>query len=140
MINLIKNLFKIVKVLSSEETGNFTFVRVSASGKQQKALLFSPYGLMHRPPENSMGCVWLQNGQESNSIAMVDDPNNRILKNLEEGEVALGNYMTGSYILFNSDGGCEIVANSLTHNGVNISKNHVHGGVEVGGGNTGGPS
>ena len=115
------------------------FGMASSLGKTQKIMVFSPYGLMHHPPDNSMVIVVNQGGKESNGIGIADDPNNRTLKDLAEGEVALGNYLTGSYILFDKDGGCQIVSNTLTHNGTNVGDDHAHDGVTTGTGVTGGP-
>jgi len=111
--NMIKNLFKIAKFLSSNDDGAIRLGTVSMLGKDQQALIFTPYGLMHNPPPNSMGLVWSQQGQESNAVCIVDDPNNRTLKNLAPGEVAIGNYTTGNYIYFDNNGLCTIVADDL---------------------------
>jgi len=148
IINCIKNIFKIAKLLSVDDTGNLRFYTVSFMGKQQKVLGFSPYGLMHKPPADSMVLLWSQQGQESNGIGIADDPRNRTLKDLKEGEVALGNYRTGHYIYFDENGLCTVVAKdlkfviddsviiqgtdveitstTLTHNGTNIGDTHVH--------------
>ena len=45
----------------------------------------------------------------------------------------------GTSLALNIDGAVAINSAALTHNGVNISGNHVHGGVESGPSNTGGP-
>lgn len=114
IISLIKNLFKIAKLLSVDDSGNLRFYNVSFMGKSgQKILGFSPYGLMHNPPVSSMVLLWSQNAQESNGIGMADDPKNRTLKNLKSGEVALGNYETGHYIYFDENGLCTVVAKDL---------------------------
>lgn len=43
-------------------------------------------------------------------------------------------------ISLNSDGSVDIVSSALRHNGVNVGSTHVHGGVQTGGGTTGGPA
>ena len=146
MMNLIKNLFTIAKLLTTNDTGDLRFSTVSVLGKVQKVLMFSPYGLMHHPPAGSLVTLWGQGAMESNKIGMADDPKNRTLRNLAQGEVALGNYQTANYIFFDKDGNCvikadnvNIISGSLTHNGVNIGDDHVHSGVTPGGSNTGGP-
>jgi len=146
MINLIKNLFTIAKLLTTTDTEGLRFSTVSVLGKTQKVMMFSPYGLMHHPPNGSLVTLWGQGAMESNKIGMADDPKNRTLKNLSQGEVALGNYQTGNYIFFDKDGNCTIkadnvnvISGSLTHNGVNVGDNHVHSGVLPGPNNTGGP-
>lgn len=136
----LKNLFKIAKLISVDDSGDLRSAIVSFLGKQQRVMLFTPYGIMSSPPASSLTILWSQQGQESNGIGISDDPKNRILKNLKEGEIALGNYKTGSYILFDENGGCQIVSSSLTHNGTNIGDDHTHSGVTTGGGNTGVPN
>jgi phage gp45-like len=74
----------------------------------------SPYGLIHRPPDNSLALIMAQNGQTSNPIAIVDDPNNRTLKELAVGEVALSNYNTGTYLYMKEDNTAELVTDTLT--------------------------
>lgn len=113
LLTLIKNLFKIAKLLSVDDSGDLRFGSVSMLGKNQKILLFSPYGLMHKPPSNSLTLVWSQQGQESNAIGMADDPKNRTLKNLKPGEVALGNYLTEHYIFFDENGKCTLITDDL---------------------------
>lgn len=119
ILTLIKNLFKIAKLLSVDDSGGLRFGTVSMLGKTQKVMIFSPYGLMHNPPTSSLSLVWSQQGQESNGIAMADDPNNRTLKDLKSGEVAIGNYITGHYIHFDESGTCHLLTDNL-----NIIVNH----------------
>lgn len=45
-----------------------------------------------------------------------------------------------SSIIMNGSGGVDISSSTLTHNGINIGDDHVHGGVETGPGSTSGPS
>ena len=102
-IKLIRNLIKIAKLVSVDDSGDLQFATVSTLGKQQKILMLKPYGLMSNPPAGSIVTVLSQQGHESNGIGIADDPANRTLKDLEEGEVGLGNYSTGSYIFFDKD-------------------------------------
>lgn len=114
IITLIKNLFKAAKLLSVDDSGDLRFGLVSMLGKIQKVMIFSPYGLMHCPPDNCLAVVWSQQGQESNGIAMADDPAKRTIKNMAVGEVALGNYSTGNYIYFDKDGLCTLIVDDLS--------------------------
>lgn len=110
----IKNLFKLARLLSVDDTGDLRFATIEGSGKaSQKILLFTPYGLMSRPPAGSLALVWAQNAQEANGIGIADDPNNRTLTSLASGEVALGNYTTGHYIYFDANGLCTILADNV---------------------------
>ena len=110
---LIKNIFKIAKVLTVDDTPPLRFGTVAMLGKNQKVMIFTPYGLMHNPPVNSLALVFSQNGQESNGVAFCDDPKNRILKSLEPGEVAIGNYETGHYLFFDQNGKATLVTDDL---------------------------
>jgi phage gp45-like len=113
LLTLIKNLFKIARLLSVDDSGDLRIATLSALGKKQTALLFTPYGLMHNPPVDSLALLWNQQAQSSNGIAMADSPNTRIFKDLKEGEVAVGNYMTGDYLFFNEGGSSELLTNKL---------------------------
>jgi len=152
-------MIKLGKLLSVDDSGDYTFCSVSVLGKEQKALLFNPYGIMSNPPKPSMGVLFSQQGQESNQIAMFDDPKNRPLKNLADGEVAIGNYITGDYAYFDENGdlfasvtrdctiaaarnitmtavNVEVTSTTITHNGTNIGDDHVHPQANDSGGNT----
>jgi len=111
-IRLIKNLFKIAKILSVDDSGDYQFATVSAMGKTQKVLMLKPYGLMSNPPAGSIVGQWSQNGQESNGIGLADDPKNRPIKDMAEGEVGLGNYVTGDYLYFDETGTLNVVAST----------------------------
>lgn len=149
IFNIIKNLFKIAKVLSVDDSGDFQYANVSFLGKTQKIMVFTPYGLISNPPANSLGLIWSQQGQESNGIGMADDPKTRPLKDLKEGESALVNHVTGDYVYLKENGdlkaivsgnveitasgnatliatSVEITSTTLAHNGTNIGNNHIH--------------
>jgi phage gp45-like len=83
-------------------------MNITTLGKTQKVLSFKPYGLMSSPPVNSIVGLWSQQAQESNGIGIADDPKNRPIKDMAEGEVALGNYVTGDYLYFDEDGVLDI--------------------------------
>jgi phage gp45-like len=104
VITLIKNLFKIAKLLSVDDSGDYQFMTVTTLGKTQKVLSFKPYGLMSNPPAGSIVTLLSQQGQESNGIGTADDPKNRILTDMAEGEVGLGNYLTTSHVEFGENG------------------------------------
>ena len=113
LITMLKNAFKIARLLSCDDSADLRFASVSFLGKTQKIMLFTPYGLMSKPPADSLALIWSQQAQESNGIGMADDPRNRTLKNLASGEVALGNYSTGHYIYFDENGLCTILADDI---------------------------
>lgn len=128
LLTMIKNAFKIAKLLSVDDSGDLRFGVVSMLGKNQKVMVFTPYGLMSKPPANSLALIWSQQGQESNGIGIADDPANRPLKNLSAGEVALGNYSTGNFIYFDENGLCTIIADDISiqaANDINMSAENI---------------
>ena len=118
LINRIRNVFRIAKLLSSDDSTALRIGFVEYMGTTgQRAILHTPYGLMHRPPANSVCMLFSQNGNESNAWAIADHPRLRPLKNLAEGEVAIGNYVTGDYVHFKADNSIEVHSdNAVTVN------------------------
>ena len=114
VMTLIKNMIKVARVLSVDDSGDYRSGQFAYLGRQVQGLVFSPYGLLHHPPNNSMAVVLAQNAQGSNALGIVDDPVNRPLKNLAEGEVALANYLTESNIHLQSGGNIVLTVGSTT--------------------------
>ena len=98
---------------SVDDSGNLRRGTASWLGRNgQPVQLASLYGVVHNPPIGSQVVLFPQNGQESNSIGFPDHPELRPLKNLMPGEIAIVNYLTGSYVLFKENGDIEVVASS----------------------------
>lgn len=110
IMSCIKNLIKLARILSVNDSVDIRTAQIEFLGKRQSAAVFSPYGLMHNPPANSMGPVWQINGEESKLMGIFDRSDQRTLKNLESGEVAIGNYATGDYVHFRNGRIVKIVA------------------------------
>lgn len=154
LIYRLKSLFKMARLVSSDDGPALRKGGLLFQGKTIPGTLFTPYGLMHNPPQNSIVMVWSQNAQDSNPIGIADDPRNRILKNLTQGEVALGNYKTGSYIYLKENNNIEIKVGATTYtftdgalivtngdviaDGISL-KHHVHDNVQSGNDITGEP-
>lgn len=113
LIATLKGIVKIARMVGSDDSGNFRTADLQYLGRTTKGQLFSPYGLIVNPPANSMAVVLAQNAQESNLIALVDDPINRTIKNLKPGEVALSNYVAGQYVYFKENGDAEVKADKV---------------------------
>ncbi len=96
-----------MSVLSIDDTGKFRSCILSASGYTQRCQALSPYGLCTNPPDNSLAVAFNLQNIASNTVALIDDPENR-KKGLEKGEVALYNYVTGSVVYLKSDNSIEI--------------------------------
>jgi phage gp45-like len=104
----IVNLIKTGKIVSVDDSKNLRFGVSDFLGKEQNINVFTPYGLMHNPPVGSLVVMWASQAQESKIVSVSDDPQNRTLKNLLPGEVAIGNYETGDYAYFKANGDLEV--------------------------------
>ena len=108
IMNRIKGLFKIARLISTEEGEDFLRGVVSYMGTQGPAQVLVPYGTMLNPPVDAQMMVLAQGGLQSNAIGIASDPKNRTLKDLEPGEYAVGNYTSGSYMVFRNNGDVEL--------------------------------
>lgn len=108
LFNTIKGLFKIARLISTEEGEDFLRGVITYMGTEGPAQVLVPYGTMLNPPVGSQMMVFAQGGLQSNAIAIASDPKNRTLKDLEPGEYAVGNYESGSYIVFRNNGDIEV--------------------------------
>lgn len=72
------------------------------------------YGVCSNPPKGSNGILFPILGSDSNIACLADDIKNRF-KDLKEGELVVGNYLTKAFIKFSQDGGIEIHAKYIKH-------------------------
>ena len=99
----------------ADDSGPFTRGVCSFLGfKETPCLVVKSYGLLQSPPDDSMAVTLYQGGRESSILAIGDDPNNRPLKNLESGEVALANYKTTDHVYLKANGSIEIKSGGAT--------------------------
>ena len=108
LLQRIKALFKIARLISSNDAGNLQQGVFTYMGSTPKGQIFVPYGVLMNPPAGSQMAVFAQNGNESNAIGFASDPNNRTLRNLAPGEYGISNYVTGSFVIFRANGDIEI--------------------------------
>ncbi len=108
VLNRIKGLFKIARLISSEDGQDFLSGVISYMGTEGPVQVVVPYGTMLNPPVGSQMMVLAQGGLQSNAIGIASDPKNRTLKDLEPGEYAVGNYESGSYLVFRNNGDMEL--------------------------------
>lgn len=106
----LKSLFKIARLVSSDDSGNFQQGNFYYMGSTPKGQIFVQYGDLMRPPDGAQMAVFAQNGNESNAIAFASDPKNRTVKDLAPGERGIANYISGSYILIRNNGNIEIIS------------------------------
>lgn len=107
-INTIRNLIKFGTILTVDDSTNRRSCIIDFDGKKQTVCLFMPYGLFASVPEDSIGATFAQNADDSSLFTIADKPESRPVRNLEQGEVGVGNYITSDYILFDNDGNTTI--------------------------------
>lgn len=131
LMQKLKKMLKIGVVTGSDDSGSYPTILVSYLGKQlARAVNFTPFGLWSRPLPGMMSMLLSMNGRESNKFAITNELKNRPVKDLEEGEVALGNLL--SYFHFKADGNIILtipVGKFLTINGNVI----LNGGIQING-------
>ena len=105
-------------VETSEGTG---VPKSTASGGGRDGLEFlqlGMYGVISRPPIESLAVLLPLNSDASNCVGITDDPDKGQMPSLEIGEVAIGNYASGSYIHFKNDG-TVYIKGKIVHDGDN---------------------
>jgi phage gp45-like len=136
LITMVKGIIKIARMVGADDSGNYRVGQFQYLGRTTQGLLFSPYGLLVNPPVNSMAVVLSQNGLESNPIALCDDPNNRTLRDLKVGEVALSNYNQGQYLYLKENGDAELKADKAVISIGSTTLTIENGQVTIDGANT----
>lgn len=148
----LKRLLRFDNLLKFFDGGAFRSARVKGLGKESTVYVVYPYGLTANAPVGSLCISWQVSGEESNRVAIADDPQNRP-KNLEPGEVAVSNHLTGSEVRFKANGDISITTSTdvnisatnlnvtgdvaiagdvaitgtnVMHNGANIGDTHIH--------------
>lgn len=105
---LISNIVKRAYVsLSKTDDADIPVVQVSYLGKTGDSEMLSPYGLSVRLPRDIQVLLFAIQAQENNRLCMGYSQTDRF-KNLEEGEVVIGNPLTKSFVKFDKDGNIDI--------------------------------
>lgn len=158
MITKIVNMIKRAIVSNvAKDSGNVQIGQAQAMGQVVDYEPIYPYGYSANAPKNSLLILFALRGDSGDLVGIPYDPFNRN-KNLEEGEVVIGNLITGANIKFAADGsivltpaagkqvkiagdfgvtGAASFSTNITSNGKNIGDLHTHSGVTTGGGNSG---
>lgn len=106
----IRNLIKRGTVTrKTADTGQFAIAQLKwISDKTGNVEVIHPYGISSYAPVGSLALMFNVMGHESNRAAIINDPKRRF-KDLKEGEVAIGNFLTRSYVKFLENGDIEII-------------------------------
>ena len=89
--------------LAGNDSSAYPTAQFAYNGKATEVVRLSPYGLCSNPPLGAMGVLFQIQGREGVKYAVTDDMLARY-KNLEPGEVQIGNYATKASIKFDNDG------------------------------------
>lgn len=110
MIAKLKSLISYAALLVTKDDGNFRVSTVRGMSKQGDVVLITPYGFDHNPPVGSLAVVLQIQGNEGNRAAIACYQQKRE-RNLKPGESAVGNYLTGSKVVFKENGDIDITCN-----------------------------
>lgn len=128
IITFIRNLIKRGTVTKkTPDVGQFAVAQLKWIGdKTGNVEVIHPYGFSSYAPVGSLALMFNVMGHDNNRAAIINDPKRRF-KNLKEGEVAIGNYLTESYVKFKENGDIEVIgtnnANVTVTGNVNLTVN-----------------
>lgn len=167
MLRQIKNMLRWARITKAgADDKQFPIQQMEYLGKVGDGVMVFPFGFHGNVTPDSLALMFAVQGHSDNRAAIAFDPKNR--PKLAEGEVAFYHPPTGAFMIWRSDGSLEIetanegtaninikanlnitgnlsvtgetaLGETVTSDGTNISNDHVHGGVQSGGSNTGGP-
>lgn len=89
------------------DTKDAPFTQVSCNDKAVPIYVINPYGLASNLPKDCQVILFSVNGDAGN-LAGIGNVREKRFKNLKEGEVIVGNPITGTYVKFDKDGNVEI--------------------------------
>jgi len=122
IITFIRNLIKRgVVTKKTPDSGQFSVAQVKwLTGKTGNVEVIHPYGFSSYAPVGSLALMFNVMGHEENRAAIINDPKRRF-KDLKEGEIAIGNFLTRSYVKFKENGDIEVI--STNNRSVTIAGN-----------------
>lgn len=126
----MKLLQKIKQAFSSNpgnDSESYPQGQCGFNGKTAKFLRLLPYGISSLEPKDSYVFIINSQGQEALKVGIPSAMQNR-KKNLKQGEVAIFNSQTGTYVILYEDGTFEINCSGLIDGDVEITGN-----VQIGG-------
>ena len=154
------NDIKLVHIETAVDGETFQEAKCQFFGKTQTLKVINPYGLASRLPDDSFGIAFSPNGYDGDVFVIGARPDLRRL-DLKEGEIVVGNFVSGATIRFRETGEIVIVPGDNTGQvrivgNLQVNKvittlddivspsvsgydKHKHSGVESGPDNTGNP-
>lgn len=119
--NSVRNLIKRAYVsLVGNDDQQFQTTQISYLNKTNVMEVIYPYGLSGNPPQDSLVLLFNVQAQEENRAGIANLPQQRF-RNLNEGEVAVGNYLTTSNVKFADNG--DVIVTTRNNQEVTIDQN-----------------
>jgi phage baseplate assembly protein V len=108
-------------LLAADDTQKIQLIQASllADEVKDQMEMFAHYGFTSCPPEGTEIVAASVGGSRDNAIAVASEHRQYRLKNLEKGESALYNGMSGKYIWLKKNGNTEVTLNKLKINNAN---------------------
>jgi hypothetical protein len=94
---------------AGKDDGQFPSSQVIYNQRVADFYVVYPYGMSANAPADSLVVMMNMMGQEENRAGIASLPYQRF-KDLKVGEVAFGNFLTRSHVIFKEDGSVEIVS------------------------------
>lgn len=111
LMSKFRNILLRGKITAPQIDGNTTYtIQIQALNQNYLSEAYYPYGYGASPPVTGLAINLALSAQPENTVALPYDPNTR-WKDLQEGEVQLGNQMLETYIKFDSAGNIIIKGN-----------------------------
>lgn len=99
------------KISAPQTDGKGTYtIQIQALGQNYLSESYYPYGYGANPPTTGIALNMAISAQPQNTVAFPYDPNTR-WKQLQEGEVQIGNQLIGTYIKFDTAGNILVKGN-----------------------------
>lgn len=106
--NKLQHLIKHSYISNTQQDGqSFYNAQIVSYGGASQSIIYHPYGMTTCPPINSMGITLSGSGYAENKMTLPYSTQYR-WTGLQNGEVQLGNPVSGTYIKFDKDGNVTI--------------------------------
>lgn len=93
--------------LVTDDTTTWPQAQLAFNGVATTAVRINPYGISSNPPLNGYAILLSPHDREGHQLALIDAPTKRF-KELKEGEVKIGNYLTQAFVFFDQQGNLNI--------------------------------
>lgn len=111
LMSKLRNMLLRGKITSPQTDGDTTYtIQLEALSQNYLSEVYYPYGYGASPPVTGLALNIALSAQPENTVAFPYDPNTR-WKNLQQGEVQIGNQVVDTYIKFDTAGNIIVKGN-----------------------------